>query len=154
MGIKNKLTFQEQRFVAARTIHRLAASPLLFVVGRTAHAQHPKLGNVASLILLHCLHGSLNGAWGKLVVAVDKHQEVAVRGLYAGVAGIAQSAVALVQDPNPAVARCPLVTERAAAVGRPVVDEQHLYVAALTTENAPHAAVERLLNAINRYDDA
>ena len=140
--------------LVARAIYGLAASRLLLFVGKMVHAQHPKLGNVASLILLHCLHGSLNGAWGKLVVAVDKHQEVAARSLYAGVAGIAQSAVALVQDPHPAVALCPLVTERAAAVGRPVVDEQHIYVAALTTEDASHAAVERLLNAINWYDDA
>ena len=76
-------------------------------------------------------------------IVKGKKRKAVLEGLMDGSVNILVGTHAVIED-----------TVQFANLGLAVVDEQHLYVATLTTEDAPHAAVERLLNAINRYDDA
>lgn len=89
------------------------------------------------------------------VVAVEEEDVVAARLFQAGVAGPAEADVlGQVQHPHPLVALRVLVEDRTAAVGRAVVDGDHLEVGVGLSEHRVDALVQVTLHLEDGDDDA
>ena len=100
-----------------------------------------------------CRHDLGIGVGCQEVVSVNEREAVACRCVDAGVAGVAQSAVWLVDDAYAAVFQSPFVAQLWAVVGRAVVDEDHLQVVIALLQNALHAAFQRALRAVDGNDN-
>ena len=90
---------------------------------------------------------------GKVVVGIDKGDIVALSRLDAGIAGVAEAAVRLVDHADAAVLFCPLVAALRAAVWRAVIDEDNVEVGTSLADHAFDASVKRSLHTIDGYDD-
>ena len=88
------------------------------------------------------------------VVGVREGEELAARGARPGVARAAQPAVWLRDQPEAPVAAGEALGERAAAVGRPVVDHDHLQVADRLAGERLQARREVALDVVDRDDHA
>ena len=88
------------------------------------------------------------------VVAVDEGDDGAGGDVETGIAGVAESAVLLVDDPHAGVTGRPLVAQVGARIGRTIVDEDDLHVVDRLAEDALHTAVEGGLDTVDGDDDA
>jgi hypothetical protein len=73
--------------------------------------------------------------------------------LYAGIAGVTKSSIALVYDLDARVTKRPLVTQPRTTVWRTVINQYDFHPVDTLPEYALYTAFQRVFNAINRDDD-
>ena len=96
----------------------------------------------------------LVGVARQCVVAVDERQELARGGRGAVVAGVAEPAVGLGDQPEARVVGGEALRDRRAVVGRAVVDHQHLEVAEGLPGDRLQAVFEVALDVVDRHHHA
>lgn len=122
----------------------------LVVLGDGVELEHHQIG----IVFTHGIQAVLHQRGGHGIVGIG---EVYVRTGGpgdAGVAGVGQAAVGLVNHAYARVAGGPGVAHGRAIVGRAVVDQQNLQIGVRLRGNRRHAFVEELLDLIYRNNDA
>ena len=94
------------------------------------------------------------GAFANKIVGIDKRDIVARGDGDACVAGIAESAILLVDNPDARVFGGPLITENGTAVGRSVIDEDNLQMGVILAQHTLHTTVEGVLGTIDGNDNS
>ena len=81
------------------------------------------------------------GGWRHLIVGIDKREPFALRHTDGGIAGVAESAVRLVNHAEMTILRSPFVAQLRAAIWRAVIDQDDLVVGDILAYQALQATV-------------
>jgi hypothetical protein len=103
--------------------------------------------------LLQMFHKWLVGMTFKIIVGVNESDVISRCQFNAGITGIAEAAILLVDDADALVFLCPSVAELRTAVGRSVIDEDHLHLRNILVQHTPNTSVECVLCEIDGNDN-
>ena len=123
------------------------------LVLRKPTLQHGKLHDVALRMLRKGIGGGPKRVGRDSIVGIYKGQEVALGMGDTRVAGLAQSAIGLVQHRYSAVFFGPRIALLRAPIGRTIINKQHFHIVKRLFEHALYTAVECVQHVIYRYDN-